>query len=216
MQQRETEGEPLEGEWWKLQTYHKNENQVTFEGIRVFCRMQAKWIQTEALTSQKLKGPSHRVTQQRVLHWLSKEYNITATVRYQIHGCWPKHQEFGPVPIRELLKSDLELEDVRLPSAWYPPAIVEYNYVTNIWIDNSSVKLIIAASKWRRNTDTKIETHRVGIKLARHQDGIQHQQEVIQWLIRSYSSVTSSYYKTKRLHSNIYYLWPEREEIHVD
>ena len=49
--------------------------------------------------------------------------------------------------MQEILKSKLELEDMRLPSAWYPPTIVEYNYVTNIWIDNSSVKLIINASR---------------------------------------------------------------------
>ena len=82
MQQRKTEEEPLEGEWWKLQTYHKNEDQVTFEGIRVSCWMQAQWIQTEVLISKKLKGPPHRVTQQSVLHWLSEEYNKEALVRY--------------------------------------------------------------------------------------------------------------------------------------
>jgi hypothetical protein len=47
------------------------------------------------------------------------------------------------------------------------------------------------------DTTTKIETHGVVIKLARHQDSIQHQQKVVQWLIRSYSSVTSSYYKPR-------------------
>ena len=114
MQQRKTEEEPLEGEWWNLQTYHKNEDRATFEGIRVSCRTQARWIQTEVLTSQKLKGPSHRVTQERVLHWLSEEYNIDAPVRYRIHGLWPKQREFRPVKIRELLKSKLELEDVWL------------------------------------------------------------------------------------------------------
>ena len=61
----------------------------------------------------------------------------------------------------------MELEDVKLPSAWYPPAIVEYNYVTNIWIDNSSVKLIIDASRWWRDTDTNIETQTVQGQLPR-------------------------------------------------
>ena len=121
------------------------------------------------------------------------------------------------------MKSKLELEDVRLPSAWYPPAIVEYKNVTNIWIDSSSVKLIIDASKWGRDTDTKLEIHGVGIKLARHQDGIKHQQEVIQWLIRTYSLRTKSYYTTWSPYSkfyiakaSIYYLWPDRDEIHIN
>ena len=83
MQQRETEEEPLEGKWWNLQSYHKNEDRVTFEGIKVSCRTQARWIQTEALTCQKLKGPSHRITQERVLH-NGKVKSTTKKQRYTI------------------------------------------------------------------------------------------------------------------------------------
>jgi hypothetical protein len=94
------------------------------------------------------------------------------------------------------LKSNQELEDVNLPSAWYPPSILEYNYVCNIWIENSRLKLVITTSRWGRDTDTKIETHGLGINFVRYKDGIKHQQEVIQWLIRTYSSETKSYYNT--------------------
>ena len=129
-----------------------------------------------------------------MIFWLINEYNEEATFFNQVYG-----ETRVPITLHQLLDSTCKVESEKICSAWYLPKEVEFDYFCTLWIENNITRVHVKASQCGFWTDTEITLHGVGIRVKynpnnlEHHD-LEHQQAVIQWLIKKYSKDTTSYY----------------------
>jgi hypothetical protein len=128
---------------WNLIAYLKSNQKIEFGELNVYC------MDIE-------EGESQLEYQWYIIRWLIDKYSEEATAFYQVsagkqrpYEKWlheweinpSQDRRFGPITLRELLKLPTEIQNLTLPSVWYPPKAVIFSYSCKIYIEDSVVDL---------------------------------------------------------------------------
>ena len=110
--------EDLQGkERWNFLIYSRTNHPIEFEGIKVKLSYEItnKTILQNGNTSEMY---CTKKSLQEVVSWLIDEYTEDASAMYERFG---SSRPFGPILLKELLKTNHDMETVEICIAFYPP-----------------------------------------------------------------------------------------------
>ena len=124
---------------------------------------------------------------QEVINWLTDEYTEDAPVEYERYG----GSIFGPIPLKGLqnITQDVPVTALEICCAFFPPDQVKFPYRSWLWIKDECALVRIKASTC--STPNKPVLHGIGISFGAPPT-LQHQQSVLQWLIKASTATGGS------------------------